>query len=91
MSALGRLLLVSNGNVTAVVDRLELEGLAKRTISKSDRRTIYVGLTSRGLKQFEVLAADHECEIDKLFGSIADSDLEAMTQILKRFGQRGKS
>ena len=90
MSELGRLLLVSNGNVTAVVDRLELEGLAKRSTSKSDRRTVYVALTNKGLRQFEALAVDHECEIDKLFGSVAEVDLDAMTQMLKRFSQREK-
>jgi DNA-binding MarR family transcriptional regulator len=31
MSELSRMLLVSNGNATAVVDRLEKDGLARRT------------------------------------------------------------
>ena len=40
MSELSRMLLVSNGNATAVVDRLERDGLARRTTSRTDRRTI---------------------------------------------------
>ena len=87
MSELGRLLLVSNGNVTAVVDRLELDGLAKRTTSDADRRTIYVALTSKGLKQFEVLAKDHEREINVLFGNLAGDELESMMQLLKCMGK----
>ena len=87
MSELGRLLLVSNGNVTAVVDRLELDGLAKRTISNSDRRTIYVALTSKGLQQFEILAKDHEREINALFGSLAGDELESMMRLLKCMGK----
>ena len=87
MSELGRLLLVSNGNVTAVVDRLELDGLAKRTTSNADRRTIYVALTSKGLKQFEVLAIDHEREINVLFGNLAGDELESMMQLLKCMGK----
>ena len=87
MSELGRLLLVSNGNVTAVVDRLELDGLAKRTISISDRRTIYVALTSKGLQQFEVLAKDHEREINALFGNLAGDELESMMRLLKCMGK----
>ena len=87
MSELGRLLLVSNGNVTAVVDRLELDGLAKRTISNSDRRTIYVALTSKGLQQFESLAKDHEREINALFGNLAGDELESMMRLLKCMGK----
>ncbi len=44
MSELSRLLLVSNGNVTAVVDRLERDGLARRTTSDEDRRSVYAAL-----------------------------------------------
>lgn len=90
MSELGRLLLVSNGNVTAVVDRLELDGLAKRTTSNSDRRTIYVALTNKGLKQFEVLAVDHEREINALFRNLAGDELESLMQLLKCMGKMGK-
>ena len=87
MSELGRLLLVSNGNVTAVVDRLELDGLAKRTPSNSDRRTVYVALTHKGLQQFEVLAIDHEREINALFGNLAGDELESLMQLLKCMGK----
>src|SRR4029078_11918724 len=64
MSELSRLLLVSNGNATAVVDRLEQDGLVKRSASDSDRRTVYVALTKEGLRQFETLAAAHEREVN---------------------------
>ena len=87
MSELGRLLLVSNGNVTAVVDRLELDGLAKRTTSNSDRRTIHVALTSKGLRQFEILAIDHEREINVLFGRLAGDELDSAVKLLKSMGK----
>ena len=48
MSELSRMLLVSNGNATAVVDRLEGEGLVLRTPSAVDRRTVHVALTVDG-------------------------------------------
>ena len=51
MSELSRMLLVSNGNATAVVDRLEKDGLVRRTQSDQDRRTVFVGLTPEGLAQ----------------------------------------
>lgn len=87
MSELSRMLLVSNGNATAVVDRLEKDGLVRRTQSDSDRRTIFVALTPEGLAQFEGLASDHEREVDRLFASLSEPDLDALTEILKRMGK----
>lgn len=84
MSELGRLLLVSNGNITTVVDRLEADGLVVRTPSATDRRTVHVALTPEGLAQFEGIAAGHEAEVAQIFAELSDADLEQMTEILKR-------
>lgn len=87
MSELSRMLLVSNGNATTVVDRLEKDGLVRRTPSETDRRTVYVGLTPEGLAQFEGLAADHEAEVNRLFGGLSEADLDTLNDILKRMGK----
>ncbi|MFC3179730.1 MarR family winged helix-turn-helix transcriptional regulator [Cypionkella sinensis] len=87
MSELSRMLLVSNGNATAVVDRLEKDGLVRRTQSDQDRRTVFVALTPEGLAQFEGLASDHERAVDRLFGGLSEADLDALTEILKRMGK----
>ena len=86
MSELSRMLLVSNGNATTVVDRLEADGLVRRSPSDLDRRTVYVALTPEGLKAFEGLAADHEAEVDRLFAGLDEADLDRLTEILKRLG-----
>lgn len=86
MSELSRMLLVSNGNATTVVDRLEADGLVRRTPSETDRRTIYVALTPEGLAQFEGLAAEHEAEVARLFATLSEHDLDTLTDILKRMG-----
>ena len=84
MSDLSRMLLVSNGNATAVVDRLEKDGLVRRTPSEADRRTIYVALTPKGLATFDRYAAEHEAEVNRIFGTLTEQDLDLMTDILKR-------
>ena len=84
MSELSRMLLVSNGNATAVVDRLEADGMVRRTPSETDRRTVFVALTPEGVTVFEDMAAGHESEVDKIFAGLSDSDLDALTEILKR-------
>ncbi len=87
MSELSRMLLVSNGNATAVVDRLEKDGLVLRTQSDQDRRTVFVALTPRGLADFEGLAADHERAVDRMFSGLTEADLDALTEILKRMAK----
>lgn len=91
MSELSRMLLVSNGNATAVVDRLEKDGLVVRASSESDRRTVLVSLTPKGVKQFETLAAAHETEINKLFDGVSNGDIDDLTAILKRMGEGDKA
>jgi DNA-binding MarR family transcriptional regulator len=86
MSDLSRMLLVSNGNATAVVDRLEQDGLVKRQPSETDRRTVFASLTPEGLAVFEGLAAEHEAEVDRLFGALSEAEIEALSEILKRAG-----
>lgn len=87
MSELSRMLLVSNGNATAVVDRLEADGMVRRTPSDTDRRTVYVAMTPEGIAAFEAMASGHEAEVDKLFVSVTEADLDALTEILKRMGK----
>lgn len=88
MSELSRMLLVSNGNATTVVDRLEKDGLVRRTPSETDRRTVFVALTTEGLTQFEIFAAQHEAEVGRVFAGLSEGDLDQLTDILKRMGAR---
>jgi DNA-binding MarR family transcriptional regulator len=84
MSELSRMLLVSNGNTTTVVDRLEKAGLVTRTSPPADRRIVHVALTDGGRRHFEKLAADHEARVDELFAGVSAADLEALTELLHR-------
>jgi DNA-binding MarR family transcriptional regulator len=84
MTELSRMLLVSNGNATAVVDRLIKDGLVRRQVPESDRRSVQVVLTPKGTKKFELLAKDHEHQIAQQFAEIKDADVEAIITVLKR-------
>ena len=87
MSELSRLLLVSNGNATAVVDRLEADGMVRREAENGDRRRIRVSLTPEGLEAFEIMALGHEAEVDTILGRLSETDLEALRDILSRAGR----
>ena len=84
MTALSRTLIVSNGNVTGIVDRLVADGLVVRMSSASDRRTTFVRLTRTGEKQFAEMAAVHEGWIGELLGSLDARDAVDMTKLLDR-------
>lgn len=84
MSELSRLLLVSNGNATAVVDRLEKDGLARRTQAAHDRRTVHVALTPAGLAAFERMAQGHEERLDALFAGLDGEDLDTLREVMTR-------
>lgn len=91
MSALSRRLLVSNGNSTAVVDRLEDDGLVRRSTPRSDRRTVHVALTAAGARAFEDLAAGNERRVNALFAALSDREVDELIALLDRMGEGGRS
>lgn len=84
MSALSKMLLVSNGNVTTVIDRLEKDGMVRRVLNKEDRRVILVALTGAGYTWFEDIAKAHEAEVNTLFSGLGDPELDTIRDVLKR-------
>lgn len=85
MSDLSCYLLVSNGNVTGIVDRLVSEGLVLRARRNGDRRTSIVRLTRAGSEQFRAMATAHEGWIDELLGGVSGNDTRRLTAMLKSF------
>ena len=85
MSDLSRFLLVSNGNVTGIVDRLVADGLVERTRRNGDRRTSVARLTETGIAEFEELAAAHEAWIGELLGGVSAKDTRQLGAMLETF------
>ena len=85
MSGLSRFLLVSNGNVTGIVDRLVSEGLVMRARRNGDRRTSMVRLTESGAEQFRTMAAAHEQWIGELLGNVGGEETQRLSDMLKTF------
>ena len=85
MSDLSRFLLVSNGNVTGIVDRLVSEGLVQRSRRNGDRRTSIVQLTRTGKDTFRAMAAAHERWVGELLAGVTKSDARQLTAMLKGF------
>lgn len=83
MSELSRYLVVSNGNITGIIDRLVDDGLVMRAQRQGDRRTSIVCLTGKGLEDFKVMARTHEVWVNKLFAGISAAEVSDLTGILE--------
>jgi DNA-binding MarR family transcriptional regulator len=85
MSDLSRFLLVSNGNITGIVDRLVSDGLVTRSRRNGDRRTSMVRLTEEGTALFRRMAAAHEAWIGELLGGVSEEETRRLANMLKSF------
>ena len=84
MGALSKHLMVSNGNVTGVVDRLEKEGLVRRASPPGDRRSYLITLTADGRRAFAAMAVRHESWIAELFETLEPDEVDALIALLER-------
>ncbi len=91
MSDLSRFLLVSNGNVTGIVDRLVTDGFVVRSNREGDRRTSIVRLTEAGAARFATMAAAHESWIDELLCEVDEEDAQRLSSMLKAFRSNWES
>ena len=82
MSELSRELMVSNGNVTGVIDRLERNGFVTRTRAEHDRRIQYIELTDKGRREFDEMARSHERWLDDLLSELSTNDMASLQQLL---------
>lgn len=83
MSDLSRMLLVSNGNATNVVDRLEQDGMVQRVARETDKRVVLVELTPEGRAWFREVSAAHEQEVNKIFSSLSHDDLTRLRDLIR--------
>jgi DNA-binding MarR family transcriptional regulator len=82
LGELSQRMMVTNGNVTGLVDRLLAEEIISRKQHKSDRRSHIVSLTEKGRRQFARMAKEHENWIARMFGGLSAGDSEALTKLL---------
>lgn len=82
MSELSDRILVSNGNVTGLVNRLVEDGLVRREVDPCDRRSQFVMLTPEGRRRFRRMAEQHEDFVDHIFEDVSDADIERLLALV---------
>jgi Transcriptional regulators len=87
MGELSKRLLVSNGNVTGLVNRLAENDLIKRESDPRDRRSQRVSLTAAGRTAFRRMAKEHERIIDGIFADVSDAEMDRLLELIARLNK----
>jgi DNA-binding MarR family transcriptional regulator len=93
LGEVSRRLMVSPGNITALVERLVTEGLVDRRVNDRDRRSSIVRLTARGRREFARQAAAHAAWLEEMLAPLGTADAERLGVLLgraKRCVQEGR-
>ncbi len=77
-------MMVSNGNVTGLVERLLALGLLDRRPSPNDRRAQLVSLSSDGRRAFRAMARTHENWIAEIFAELGPGEIDDMMRLLAK-------
>ena len=87
MNELSRLLMVTGGNVTAIVDQLEGEKLVERLDEPADRRAFRIRLTKAGERTFAEMARAHEDWVVEMFEGTSRREQEELLRLLAKVKQ----
>lgn len=77
---LSRQLRLAQSSTVRLVDRLEREGLVRRAVG-TDRRTVMISLTARGLRAAENILAARQGVLRELVATLSDSERAALHAI----------
>lgn len=79
-------LLVTGGNVTYIMDRLEEQGLVRRERSGEDRRVVVAILTSEGRGIIEDVFPGHAAYIREMADVLEPAEQNELRRLLKKLG-----
>jgi DNA-binding MarR family transcriptional regulator len=82
LGELSQRLMVSNGNMTGLVERLVEGGLVAREQSQEDRRKHVIRLTDEGERQFTAMAAAHGDWVAEMLAGMDTGQIERLMELL---------
>lgn len=82
LTELSSRMMVSNGNLTALVERMAEAGQIRRWRDDVDRRVVKVALTVEGERDFAEMASAHGDWIAALFADLDDREIAALMSLL---------
>ena len=82
LGELSQRMMVSNGNITSIVEALVGQGMLDRKPSPQDRRAQVVSLTADGRRTFRQMAAAHEGWIAEIFAGLNSAEEKQLMTLL---------
>jgi len=84
LTALSNHMMVSNGNLTGLVDRLVTDGLVERRLDPHDGRSRRVALTGAGKAHFDDMTPAHEAWINHMLDGLSQDDIDLLHNLLDK-------
>jgi DNA-binding MarR family transcriptional regulator len=84
LGELSQRMMVSNGNITGLVDRLVGQGLIRRRPAPNDRRVQIVSLTAEGRRFFRAMARENAKWVGEIFADLSQDDVKALMPVLAK-------
>ena len=84
MGELSRRLMVTNGNVTGLIESMAREGLVERSATARDRRVQRVRLTAAGQRFFDRVTPVHEGWIAAMMAELGRKEMATLYALLAR-------
>jgi DNA-binding MarR family transcriptional regulator len=81
---LSRALVMSSGGMTNLLDRLERDGLVRRTSDPSDRRSVLVTLTPKGSKAIDRAVSAEAAREAEMLETLSPGDRKELNDLLRR-------
>jgi len=75
---------VTKGNITQLLDRLEMNGLVER---RKEGRTNYLYLTESGWDVIDRIMPDHDKLLFQMFATLTPDEIKQLTRILRKLEQ----
>src|SRR5438045_8703100 len=83
LGELSKRMMVSNGNVTGLAERLVEQGLLDRRASPNDRRAQIVSLTAEGRRVLRTTARTHEGGIAEICAGLEAGAIEPLNELAR--------
>ncbi|MCX8012219.1 MAG: MarR family transcriptional regulator [Desulfobacterota bacterium] len=87
LGEIGERLLVTGGNITGVMDRLEKSGYVYRDRDKSDRRIIRAKLTPKGLSLHKEILPIFKKKWNEIVEILTPEEQRQLNRLLKKFSR----
>lgn len=87
LQQIGEKILISSGNITYVVDKLEKKQLLVRKPCAEDRRVIFAELTEKGHQFLSEIFPDHTKAVEQAVSGLSPEEKQQAIALLKKLGR----